>query len=222
MSVSKLGQSIYNAYLKSLANAKDEPYVEGSFEDALSHKEQLEQLSDFFMSHSHINVNMFMDAPHRVYSDDSGYSLSFYSTPIALKTYFMYLNLLQDELPDFKYNLMLIKDGLQFIKNFCVEKNIPLRSYLGYSDSATYSWCMHVLNKDITIYNILGFSNFGINIYMLLNQIPNDEKSLFLNPYYDNISEYIKRLQDSKKANVLLLRGIKKIKKIIEEELTLN
>ncbi len=160
-----------------------------------------------------------MDAPYKVYTDVDFYPLEFYAKPIALKTYFLYLNHLDEESPDSDDNLLLIKDSLIFIKDFCIEKKISLKQYLSYSDSATYSWCNHLLNNDISIYNILAFSFFNINIYMLLNQLPNDEKELFLHQYNDNISEYIKKLNDSEKAKTLLLRGYKKIKKIIEDEL---
>lgn len=217
---------IYKSYLQSIANFRNEE-LSLPTNDKVKYPKSLDNtltdLVEFFRSHSHINIDMFMDAPYKVYSEEkiagNYYPLDFYLKPIALNTYFMYLNLLDEETPDSKDNLLLIKDSIIFIKDFCISKNIPLKQYLSYSDSATYSWCNHLLNNNISIYNILAFSFFNINIYMLLNQLPNDEKELFLHQYNDNINEYMKRLNNSEKAKVLLLQGYKKIKKIIEGQL---
>lgn len=221
MSVSDLEKKIYNAYLQSLAKAKERPFKRrGDFDKFDGEKKrQLNILSEFFTSHSHINIDMFMDAPYKLYSDGKIYGLDFYSKPIALKTYFLYQNMLDADSPDSPDNLVLIKDGIIFIKNFCIEKKIPLKEYRSYSESATFEWCHHLLNNDITIYNILGFSYFGINIYMLLSQLPQDERELFLHQYNDNITEYVNKLGESVKAKQLLLMGYKKIKKMIHEDL---
>jgi hypothetical protein len=221
MSISVLEKNIYNSYLYSLAKFKNRPFKRREDFSKLEDEKigYLKKLSSFFTSHSHINIDMFMDAPFKVYSEKDYYPLEFYSKPIALKTYFLYINMLDEESPDSHDNLILIKDSLIFIKNFCVEKKITLKEYLSYSDSATFAWCNHLLNNDICIYNILAFSFFNINIYMLLNQLPMDEKELFLHQYNGRITEYMKKLNDSGKAKTLLLKGYKKVKKNVECEL---
>lgn len=221
MSVSPLQKKIYNSYLSCLAKANNRPFKARQDFSSLENckREALEKIESFFLSHPHINIDMFMDAPYKVYADKVYYSIEDYARPTALKTYFLYRNLLDSASPDSAENLSIIKDSIIFIKEFCIEKNIPLMQYLNYSESVTFSWCSHLLKQDISIYNILAFSYFGINIYMLINKLPPDEKELFLYQYNDSISEYVKKLNDSEKAKLLLLNGYKKIEKLIEQHL---
>lgn len=221
MCVKELEKRIYKSYLTCLSNNGYKHLFDNALNINSEDKDKLKKLSAFFKNHSHINIDMFINAPFKVYSNKKDYNLDFFIDPIALKTYFLYLNLLDDQSADSKDNLFFIKKSLLFIQNFCIEKKITLKTYLNYSDSVTYNWCLHLLNNEISIYNILGFSYFGINIYMLINQLPMDEKELFLNQYNDNISNYMTKLNDSKKAKLLLLRGYKKIKKNIDSELKL-
>lgn len=224
MSVKDVKIKIYKSYLQSIANFRGQGInMPSDYTISLpaSVHDDLDNLTEFLINHSHINIDMFMEAPYKVYSKGSKnyYPLSFYSKPLALRTYFLYKNLLDGESADSDDNLFLIKDSIIFIKNFCIEKNITLKEYLNYSESATYSWCHHLMDNKISIYNLLAFSFFGINIYMLLNQLPPDERELFLHNYNNNISEYMDKLNNSEKAKLLLLRGYDKIKKTINNEL---
>jgi len=221
MSVNVLQTHIYNCFLSSLAKANNRPFTRRkNFEnldaDKITHLQKLEK---FFVKHNHINIAIFMDAPYMVYSDKKYYGLDFFTKNIALNTYFLYLNLLDAKSPDSSENLSIIKDSILFIKDFCIKNKISLMEYLNFSESVTFSWCNHLLNQSISIYNVLAFSYFNINIYMLINQLPPDEKELFLHQYNDNISQYIKKLNDSKKAKVLLINGYKKIGEIINDTL---
>ena len=218
MSVSSLQKHIYNCYLSSLAKAQKRPF---RFREDFDGMEQgklaaLERLESFFVAHPHMNVALFMDAPYKVYTDKDRYALDFYLKPMAFKTYFMYLNFLDMQNPDHPENLNIIKEGIIFIKNFCLEQKIPLMSYLSHTEAVTYSWCQHLLSQKISIYNLLAFSHFGINIYMLISRMPTDERELFLSQYNDNITEYMKKLNNSEKAKILLVNGYKKIEKIID------
>ena len=217
-------KKIYKSYLQSVGNFRGEDITLPSDEKIKypeSVEEDLQVLEKFFSEHPHINIDMFMEAPYKVYSNKttSVYPLSFYRKPLALTTYFMYKDNLDEESPDSNDNLMLIKESIIFIKNFCIEKEIQFKDYLNYSESATYSWCHHLMDNKISIYSILGYSFFGINIYMMLNQLPPDERELFLYKYNEDITNYINKLNDSKKAKLLILRGYEKIKKIIDDKL---
>lgn len=221
MSISLDQKHIYNCYLSSLARGNNRPFrAREDFSDLQKDKAAaLVRLEAFFSKHPHISVALFMDAPYKVYSDKKYYTLDFYLSPIAFKTYFLYLNLLDNQSPDTPENLEAIKRGIIFIKEFCLKNKTPFTEYLNHSEQVTYSWCRHLMDQNITIYNILAFSFFGINIYMLINRMPNDERELFLNQYNNNISEFLKKMNDSEKAKTLLLNGYKKIEKIIEDGL---
>ena len=221
MSINAEQKHIYNCYLSSLARGTGRPFrYRDNFEDFPTDKTlSLAKLETFFKGHPHINISLFMEAPYKIYRDKAYYGLEFYSKPLALKTYFLYINLLDTQNPDEHENLVAIKNGILFIKQFCIENGIPFQSYINHSKEVTYSWGKHLLSQDITIYNLLAFSFFGINIYMLVNRMPSDERELFLNQYNDNLSEYMKKLNNSEKAKVLLLNGYKKIEKIIERDL---
>ena len=222
MYISEIQKEIYNIFLESLANSLNRPFTprEDFFDFPTDKLEQLIKVCTFFEKHPHINKKAFFDAPYKVFSDKKTYYLDFYSKPNALKTYFLYINLLDNQNPDEPDNLEAIKNGIIFIKNFCLEKKIKFSQYINYSESVTYSWCQHLLSQNITIYNILAFSSFGVNIYMMISNMPGDERELFLGHYETDLNEYRQKYNDAKKARVLLNSGYKKIEKIIEDGLT--
>jgi len=223
MSIESFKKEIYNAYLFNVARFNCEEYTPVDDFEGLSEKEEKlldEVVEKLKRTESHINVDVFMLAPYRVFNKKQVFNLEFYKRPIAIKTYFMYLQNLDEEGPDSPDNLLLIKNGLLFIKDFCLEKKIPLGEYLNYTESLTYDWCSHLLFRKITIYNIVAFSKFGINIYLLISQLPPDERSLFLGKYGENIQTYVDNFNESEKAKSLTTRGYRKIRKIIDDELT--
>lgn len=216
MSVNSLQLHILNSYLESVAktNAKKfTPLIKVNFIKDET-KILLEKLEAFFKKQKHINIPIFMNAPFKMAKDVKRIPLSFYLTKNAIGLYFVYLSALDVENPDYEDNFELILKGIKFVKDFCIEKNISLLDYLNYTDGVTYSWGVHLLSRDITLYNILAFSHFGINVYMLINKMAVDERELFLNEYSDKLSEFMRKFNNSDKTIKTLIRGYKKIEKL--------
>jgi hypothetical protein len=221
MLLSDLEKSVYNKYLKALAKANDKPFIEKKeFVNLNDEKiDCIKKLTEFLISHKNINFDIFFSAPYKVFSDKKFYSLDYFYSQSSLKSYFLYLNFLNIESPDCEENLEFIMESIVFIKNFCLSKNLDFIDYLNYTDSVTLDWCRHVFCKKISIYNILAFSYFDINIYVLINKIPSDERELLLGDYGESISEYMDKLNNSNKAKFLLIKGYRKVEEVLKNNL---
>lgn len=214
-------KQIYNKYLLSLAKANKRPFKKKiNFDDFNGDKlNNLLKVCDFFKKHSNINYDLFFESPYNVYSDKNFYDIEYFSKPIALKTYFLYLNFLSFESPDNEKNLDFIKNSIILIRDFCLEKNIDLIEYLTYTESVTYSWCVHLMKNQISFYSILGFCYLDINVYRLFNDMPVDEREMFLGDFFEKTSEYMKNLNNSQKAKILLIKGYEKVQNVLKNNL---
>jgi hypothetical protein len=221
MLLSDFEKEVYNNYLLAFTKANNKPYKKRiNFDNLEKDKiDNLKKLSLFLKNHANINYDLFFYAPYKIYSDKKYYELEYFNRPIALKTYFLYLNFLNFESPDNENNLQFIKESIIFIRDFCLEKNIDLNNYLSYTDCVTYNWCVHLMKNKISFYSILGFSYFDVNIYRLINDMPIDEREMFLDVYVDKTAEYMKNLNNSKKAKILIIKGYEKVKEVLKNNL---
>lgn len=220
--VNSFQAKIYNTHLYVSRVCTNKPFTPRSNFDNLEDNKlnQLVLLESFFNKHHHLNMKMYFMSPYKVYTDCQYYDLAYYTKPIALKTYYLYTNLLDHQSPDHKDQIEFLIDSLKFIKKFCIDNNINLNQYLKFSKSVTYSWCEHLLSNNISIYSILAFSYNGYNVYSLIGHMPPDESELFLDRYSQQIPNLMSNLNKSKLAKDLLISGFKKINNSILQALT--
>lgn len=222
--VTPFQKHVYNTYLYASRCNNNTPFTPRRDFDSLD-KDKLNQLvllENFLKKYPHLNIKLFFTAPYKIYKDTKYFDLSYFVKPIAIKTYHLYINQLDHQSPDHNDQLEHIIDSLNLIQQYCIDNKIKLNNYLTHSIKVTYSWCEHLLSNKVSIYAILGFSYNGYNIYSLLNSMPQDEKDLFFGKYNDNLSELLSNLHNSKKAKILIIKGLNKIDKKINEALTLE
>lgn len=217
-------KNIYNAHLYAFRLSKNEAFTpKKNFDDLSQDKiNQIEILESIFKKYKHLNLKLYFNAPYKIYTDKNYYDLSYYTKPIALKTYHLYVTQLDHQDVDHNDQIGFIIDSLGFIKDYCIDNKIELDNYLTDTKSVSYSWCEHLLSNKISIYVLLGFSYRGFNIYSLFNSMPPDEVEMFLGKHFNEISTLKSNLSDSKKAKFLIIKGLQKINDDIHKSLVTN
>jgi hypothetical protein len=211
-------EKIYNTFLKVSRTQRGLPFRYrkdfSQFEKEKNYASTL-KLQAFFKRNPSVNVEDFFIAPYVVFQNDKEafYDLDFYNKFQAIKIYTLFSKKLLMDDPDSPYQLEKIKDGLLFIREFCIEKKIHLTDYLGYKSETTNDFLVHLKNKNISIYNLFIFKKLDLYLrqydFELLTFILGDLASRI---YYMRTKFY-----SSKIAKKLCYAGAIKIEKKIKE-----
>lgn len=203
---------IYNTYLKISRTQSGLPFRfrkqwEG-FEDSHLYPHVL-RLKNFFSRNKGVDINDFFSAPYTIYPGESGFDLSFYSSPKAIKVYTLAMRKKILLPPDDEFHLKGIAKGLKFIQTFCYFKKIKIEDYLKFKDGVQNAFIVHLKDRKINIYNLFAFENFE----SVLSQNDPDLLRFTLGDIYDNISVFRTKYLGSKSAKYLAIEGLKKIKR---------
>jgi len=211
--VTDFEQNIYNSHLKILRTSQNKPFKYRKNFSELEGTEievQLRRLATFFAAHKHVKINMFFEAPYKVYSDSHPYYLDYYLTQKAIKAYSLYIKKLKFEDPDSEIQLRFIIDSFNFIKTFCVENNISLLEYCNFSKGITYVFLEHLKLFQVSPYALFNYKNFETNL------LRTDKDILYFvlsEEYVNNFYVFRNRYLESKKCKKLSELAFDKIKK---------
>lgn len=203
---------IYNTYLKISRTHSGLPFRfrkqwEG-FEESYVYPHVL-RLKNFFTRNKGVDINDFFSAPYTIYPGESGFDLSFYSSPKAIKVYTLAMRKKILLPPDDAFHLKGIAKGLKFIQTFCYFKKISIDDYVKFKDGVQSAFIVHLKDRKINIYNLFAFDNFE----KCLSQNDPDLLRFTLGDIYDNISVFRTKFLGSKSAKFLAIEGLKKIKR---------
>jgi hypothetical protein len=203
---------IYNTYLKISRTQSGMPFRfrkqwEG-FEESHVYPHVL-RLKNFFSRNRNVDINDFFSAPYTVYPGESGFDLSFYSSPKAIKVYTLAVRKKMLLSPDDNYHLNSIAKGLKFIQTFCYNSKIYVDDYPKFKDGVQSMFITHLKEKKISIYNLFAFNNF--EKYLAENDP--DLLRFTLGELYDNIPVFRTKYLGSKSAKLLASSGLIKIKR---------
>jgi hypothetical protein len=153
-------------------------------------------------------------APYVVFSSekDSYYDLGFYNSQQAVKVYTMYSKKCMMEDPDSENQLRQIKEGLVFIKEFCIKNKISLGEYTSFKSEKVHDFLIHLTNKQISIYNLFPLKNIDNQ----LKQYDFELLSFILKDMASRISHFRTKFYASKHAKHFCAAGLKKIEKAIK------
>lgn len=151
--ITKLEEQIYNSHLSTYRKIKGEPY---SLRKDFSKLEEekiiyLKKLSKFFENYPNVDMDDFFKAPYIVY-DVTYYPLEFYTKPKALTSYTQYKNQLELQNPDSDDALLRLKKSIQFILEFCKEREIGVSEYETYQTDTIPCFLDHLKNHKINFY----------------------------------------------------------------------
>ena len=158
-------------------------------------------------------MNEFFLAPYTMYPGESGFDLTFYSSPKAVKIYSLSLKKKMLLPPDETYHLESIAKGLKFIQQFCYTKKIPIDNYLQYKEGVQSGFIVHLKQRKISIYNLFAFSDFD----KYLRENDPDLMRFTLGELYDTIPVYRTKYLGSTKAKILAAKGLDKIKNNLKD-----
>lgn len=114
----------------------------------------LQKLSKLFGNNQSIDQVTFFTAPHKIYPEDSYYSLDFYTSQKAIKCYTQYVKLLEIQDPDSADALKRLQESLKFVLKYCQEKNLKLEDYELNIDGTMPCFVEHLKNHKINYYTL--------------------------------------------------------------------
>tara|TARA_R110000868_G_scaffold273487_2_gene532677 strand:- start:4306 stop:4962 length:657 start_codon:yes stop_codon:yes gene_type:complete len=202
---------IYNTYLRTSRAVKNQPYkYRQDFSDFENNNKYVEviKLSNFFEAHKAVNVELFFKAPYAIYGKQETFYLDFYLTSKAHKAYSLYLKQIKDADPDSTEQLEFVIGSARFVRQFCIDNKISIMEYLSHTPASTPSFIQHILQCNVSIYFLFGFTDFDKHLrafdWELVKFILGDD---FLNKLDSYRLNYLK----STKAKVLAIKSIEKI-----------
>lgn len=207
---------IYNTFLKISRSKSGLPYrlrkQWHGFEET-EHYQHVLRLKNFFSRNNSVDMNEFFLAPYTMYPGESGFDLTFYSSPKAVKIYSLSLKKKMLLPPDDTYHLESIAKGLKFIQQFCYTKKIPIENYLKHKEGVQSGFVVHLKQRKISIYNLFAFSDFD----KYLRENDPDLLRFTLGELYDTIPVYRTKYLGSIRAKILAARGLDKIKNNLKD-----
>ena len=216
LDLTKFEEHIYNTYLRVSRSRNDQPFrLRKDFNSLTdSAKISVKKLSLFFIKFDHIKVEDFFNAPYSIYTDEKYFDLDYFTTLKATKAYALYQKKKIYNDIDSDEQLLNIKESLQYILKFCKDENLPLSEYLSHKDSITPSFLVHLKEHKVNVFTLLGLNNFK---KALLQLDIDTVKFIISEELFNQIDNLRVRLYNSKKARILIERGLQKVQKILQE-----
>ena len=208
---------IYNSYLRVSRSRQNKPFKLrkdfSKFEDDKNYKYVI-KLNNILSRNNSIDLEEYLSAPYEVYDDNGHYDLKFYITQRAIKVYTAYTKKRMADNIDDEQVITKIKDSIYFIYNFCKDNDITLKEYISHKTNIMNSFILHVQENKIILYVLFGFSTFERE----LNKTSYEVREFILGDLVRNIDRYRKNFQASKKAKIIIRKGLSEIYKLQVEK----
>ena len=205
---------VYNTHLRVSRSVKGQPYkLRADFSDFENDKNYVAvmKLSNFFASHSSVNMNLFFKAPYEIYGKAETFYLDFYLTSKAAKAYSLYLNQVKDADPDSPNQLEFIIASAKFVKQYCQDNNVEVEDYTHHCPDAMPIYLQHLLQCNISIYFLLAFRGFASDLHAFDKELV---RFMHGEDFYDKLERYRLNYFKSEKAKILAIKSLEKISKI--------
>jgi len=207
---------IYNTYLRIFRSKQNKPYKLRKDFNNFSDSESyffVKKLGMFFNKFPHINIDKYFNSPYELYPDDDTiYDIKFYASPRAIKVYGLYMKHLDQQDPDAEHHIQFAKDSLLYIYKFCKQHNLNLNEYMDHKTGDIPTFVLHLRDRYISIYTMLGFNEFEQKIH----NISNDRLNFTIGEnFVSTLANYRIRYYNSNKFKRTIKQGINKIKNIL-------
>jgi len=207
---------LYNTFLRISRTTQNKPFSYRKDFSTLDASIQLhiKRINNLLTKYAHIKADDYFLAPYKVYPNKEYFPLDFYAKMGGVNAYTMYMRQIQEMKPDSDEQINLITNSLRFIGLFCIKNNITLDEYPTYKTGVTYNWMKHIKNHEISVYDLMEFSE----IKAAIDKAQEDEKELFLGDIGREFNRYRSKYIQSKAAKILVREGLEKIKKIVKDK----
>jgi len=214
--VTEFEKYIYNTHLRVGRSALNKPFrLRKDFDDLEGTEVEvhLSKLAVFFSKWKHIKVDLFFEAPYRIYPGTTAYYLDYYNSQKAIKAYSLYIANLKREDPDTERQLKFVVEAFKFIKTFCSDKKIKIEDYCNYSSGVVYDFIPHLKEFNVSAYALFAFKDFEKNMLIIE---PDTLKFILGDEYVSNFYVFRNKYLESKKCKTLSELAYKKITTIIK------
>jgi len=201
---------IYNTYLRISRQSFNKPYklrVDFSKIEGTEVEAAIRYLSNLFIKHKHIKVDLFFAAPYKIYPISSQYYLDYYISQKAIKAYSIYINKLKYENPDEDNQLKFVIESYKFIKDFCTKEQIDIINYCDYTTGVVNDYIVHLKDFNVSVYALFPFVNFEKNLW---TSDKNILKFILSDEYVDRFYCFRNKYLESKKCKTLAELAYKK------------
>jgi hypothetical protein len=214
-------QELYNTFLRISRKKQNKPYkLRTNWEDFESSKQYptLIKLKNFFDRNFVVNVEDFLTAPYEVYEEEGFYDLDFYNSMTAVKVYNIFCDKKRNLEPDSELQQEAVLRGINFIKKFCILKDITLTEYLSYREPEANinSFVVHLKEKNISIYNLFPFRDFD----KIFSSLDFSILRFILNDLASRVSFFRAKFYSSKTTKNIAITGLKIIEQKIQQKTT--
>ena len=216
--MTNLEKITYNTFLKVSRSEQDLPFrYRKNFDNFETEPNYVyvQKLRRFFEKYPHINMGSFFAAPYRVYQDDTGFDLKFYTTQKAIKVYTLDCINQNNELPDSDPKIADIKQSLMYIYKFCRDEKICLDRYLAHMTNDINTFILHIREKKISLYVLFGFDHFDRIVF----KISKDRLEFTLGSQLSNIPLHRTRYMASQRAKPIIRQGLVRLRTILNKVL---
>lgn len=203
---------IYNSYITITRRIKNKPSKKRENFDSFEKDPKyihVKRIANLCAKHKEIDVDLYFEAPYRLYKDVSFFDLSYFASLRAIKAYTLYKKQLQNTDPDLLIDS--VKKSLLFLTKFCIEHKIQLTAYLNYTDGTLPIWIEHIKCNNIIPYSLMELDG----LYTSINKLTAEEQELFLGAFGTNYFHYRDRYNNCKKLKPLLFELTFKLKNTI-------
>lgn len=207
---------IYNTYLRVHRTKQNKPFrYRKQFDDFQDNENYIhvKKLGAFFKKFSHIEPEVFFNAPYNLYPDDNSiYDLKFYASQRAVKVYGLYTKQLDQQGPDTDYQLQFVKDSLMFIFKFCRDNKLTLTEYINHKTGDIPTFVLHLRNRYVSIYSLFGVDGAESKLF----KVPKERLDFTIGENFTILLEKRRTsYYNSTKNRQITNKGIKQIKELL-------
>lgn len=209
-------KQIYNTFLSTTKRIKNKPYKKREdftgFENDVKYL-SIKRLCILFSKHKDIDINLYFEAPYKIYNDATYFDLAYYASPRAIKAYTLYKKQIESSNPD--EFIEEVKQSLLFLTDYCCTNNILLDDYVKQGSGVVPLWVEHVKSNKIHPYSLMELSG----VYKTLNTLNEEEQTLLLGNFGTDYLNYRDRYNNSIKLKKFLQEATHKLQNLIFKRL---
>ena len=215
--ITDLEKLIYNKHLAVSRSLKNKPFkFKKDFSDILEtdkHK-HLKRLAVFLKKHPNVDLNVFFEAPYKLYPDVNYFGLDYFSSMRAVKSYTIHKKMLILQSPDSQVES--VKASLKFIANFCVEHKVQLHQYAYHKTADLFTWMIHYKENNINLYALMEFRD----IYSSVQTLAEDVRRFFVSDFVEHFKSLYLSYNNSQELKPFLKKALLQISNFVNAELT--
>ena len=213
--LTELEKLLYNKHLAVSRQIKNKPFkLKRDFSDifATEKPKWLKRISTLILKHPEIDLNLFFEAPYKLYPDVEYFGLDYFSSMRAVKSYTIYKKTQLLRTPDLQ--LEEVKKSMRFIAAFCIKENIYLHQYANHRTSDLYTWMKHYKENKINIYTMFIFPD----VLSKITNLAEDLQKFFVSDFVENFQQFYINFNNSIKIKSFLQKAYPLTSNFIQKE----